>query len=55
MTPEPWVRRIEDLRTEAEERGVDPSDVHIWESVGWIIAAADRLGMEPVLALAFDL
>jgi len=52
---ESWIRRIEEIRVEAEARGVDLSDIHIWEPVGWVIAAADRLGIEPGLALAFDL
>lgn len=51
---DPYVQRIEELRTAAQVRDVDLSEIHIHDPREWIIAASSLLGYDPVLALGVE-
>ena len=51
---DPYVQRIEELRTAAQVRDIDLSEIHIHDPLEWIKTAASILGYDPALAMAAE-
>lgn len=50
----PYAQRIEELRTAAQVRGIDLTEIHVHEPLEWIKSAASILGYDPALAMAAE-